>query len=208
MRVLCCVTLLLLASSVGCLPEDEPLPISKPPAATPAPAEEVTPEGGSATEEEGSATQEQDAATQGEGSATRDEGPAARQSEPVVVPAVEPATSDETGAAAQPGMKRVKADVGVGKKGRSLDEYDSGVEGAIAGPARAYFGFREKAIFQMQIPNAMRLYKGANGTNPKSHDEFMSKIIEANNIQLPELNAGQKYVYDPEKAELMVERPR
>jgi hypothetical protein len=54
----------------------------------------------------------------------------------------------------------------------------------------------------------MRLYNGSHGTNPKTHEEFMSQIIEANNIQLPDLPSGQEYVYDPEKAELMVQRPR
>jgi hypothetical protein len=52
------------------------------------------------------------------------------------------------------------------------------------------------------------MYKGLNGSNPKTHDEFMSKIIQENNIQLPELPPGDKYVYDPEKGELMVEKRR
>jgi len=102
--------------------------------------------------------------------------------------------------------ERVKADVGGGKKGRSLDEFDSGVQAAIAGPAKAYFGMREKVVFQNLIPKAMQLYKGMNGNAPKSHDEFMSQIIEANNIQLPELPDGHKYVYDPQKEELMIEK--
>ena len=38
--------------------------------------------------------------------------------------------------------------------------------------------------------------------------EFMEKVIQANQIQLPELAAGSKYVWDPEKGELMVERPQ
>jgi len=107
----------------------------------------------------------------------------------------------------EPKTERVKADVGVGKKGRSLDDYDEGTQGMIAGPAKAYFGFREKAVFQIQIPQAMQFFKGAEGRAPKSHEEFMSKIIEANNIKLPGLSRG-KYIYDPEQEELMVQRPR
>jgi hypothetical protein len=122
-------------------------------------------------------------------------------------PAPKPKTMDlDTEPAPKP--ERVKADVGVGKRGRSLDDYDSGVEAVIAGPAKAYFGFREKAVFQIQIPQAMQFFKAAQGRAPKSHEEFMSQIIEANSIRLPELNPGTKYVYDPEKEELMVERRR
>ncbi len=36
----------------------------------------------------------------------------------------------------------------------------------------------------------------------------MENIIKANGIALPELPAGQKYVFDPEQAQLMVERPQ
>lgn len=220
MRVLYCVTLLLIGAAAGCLPADEPLPLGTTPAA--APAEEATPAEGAATPDEGAATPEESSpapeaspATPEESSAPPAESPstppagsATKASEPVGAPASKPAPPSDAGAAAQPGMEKVEADVGVGKKGRSLDEYDSGVEGAIAGPAKAYFGFREKAIFQMQIPQAMQFYKAENGTNPKTHDEFMSKIIQANQINLPELPQGQKYVYDPEKAELMVVRPK
>jgi hypothetical protein len=52
------------------------------------------------------------------------------------------------------------------------------------------------------------LFKATNGNSPKSHEDFMAQIIDANQIHLPELAAGQRYVYDPEKEELMVERPR
>ena len=90
------------------------------------------------------------------------------------------------------------------KKGRSLDVYGERTEGESAGPARAYFGFREKAVFQIQIPRAMQLFKGAHGRAPKSHEEFMSEVTEANSIQLPELPPGHKYLYDPNKEELMV----
>jgi len=35
----------------------------------------------------------------------------------------------------------------------------------------------------------------------------MEKIIKANNISLPELPEGHKYVYDPKLEMLMVEKP-
>jgi len=100
-------------------------------------------------------------------------------------------------------MERVKAERGVGVKGRSLDEH----QGMLVTPAKAYFSVRERAVFDIQVPEALKLFKATHGNGPRSHDEFMAQIIEANQIQLPELAAGQRYVYDPEKEELQVERP-
>jgi hypothetical protein len=53
----------------------------------------------------------------------------------------------------------------------------------------------------------MQLYEATNGKKPTTHEEFMEQIIRANQIVLPELPAGQRYVYDPETGELMVEKP-
>jgi len=53
----------------------------------------------------------------------------------------------------------------------------------------------------------MRLYKAMNGHAPKTHEEFMEKIIKENRIQLPELPPGHRYRYYPEQEELMVEHP-
>jgi len=91
----------------------------------------------------------------------------------------------------------------LGVKGRSLDEH----QGMLVTPAKAYFSVRERAVFDIQVPEALKLFKATHGNGPRSHDEFMAQIIEANQIQLPELAAGQRYVYDPEKEELQVERP-
>lgn len=102
-----------------------------------------------------------------------------------------------------PNTEAVKADVGVGQKGRSLDGY----QGAVVTPAKAYFAVREKAIFQIQIPHAMQLFKAESGAGPQSHTEFMDKIIKANGIQLPELPPGQIFEYRPETEELMVIKP-
>ncbi len=125
--------------------------------------------------------------------------------DPVLVPAV-PAT--ETGPElAQPTSsteEAVRAEVGVGQKGRSLDEY----EGALVTPAKAYFSVREKVIFEIQIPQAMQFYKAESGNGPKTHEEFMEKIIAANQIKLPELPTGQRYQYNVELDELQVIRPK
>jgi hypothetical protein len=62
-------------------------------------------------------------------------------------------------------------------------------------------------VFETQIPKFMQLFKATEGRNPKSHEEFMNKIIKANYVKLPELPAGQTYVYDPQLGELMVQKP-
>ena len=96
-----------------------------------------------------------------------------------------------------------KAGVGSGKKGRSLDKH----EGIIVTPAKTLFAAKEKIKFEIEIPHTLQLYKALEGSAPKSHDEFMEKIIKANNISLPELPEGHKYVYDPMTETLMVEKP-
>lgn len=100
-------------------------------------------------------------------------------------------------------FEQVPAKVGVGIKGRSLDEH----EGALVTPAKALFAAREKIVFEIQIPHALSLYQATEGNFPKSHDEFMERIVNANNIKLPELPAQHVYVYDPESHELLVRRP-
>lgn len=98
-------------------------------------------------------------------------------------------------------VERQVAEVGVGKKGRN---YGGGV---VSEPIRAMFR-TEQRMQLLQVNQAMQLYKASNGYHPKSHDIFWKEIIEANSIQLPELPEGERYVYDPELEELMVERPK
>lgn len=102
----------------------------------------------------------------------------------------------------------VKAEPGVAAQGRSLDQYQQGVEAVISQPAKTLFTVREKAVFEIAIPQAMQLYKATHGHFPKTHEDFMKDVIDANRINLPRLIAGQHYLYDPEKAELMVQRPK
>jgi len=94
----------------------------------------------------------------------------------------------------------VKAEVGVGAKGRSLDN-ESGV---LVTPVKAFFSVQEKLAFEVQLKKTMDLYKATNGNFPKSQAEFDTHIIP--NVKLPELPAGHQYVYDPQQGELMVKR--
>lgn len=101
--------------------------------------------------------------------------------------------------------ERVKAEVGVGVKGQRLE--DERLVQTIVMPAVALFRTQQRAVFEIQIPQAMNLYQASNGKKPDSEQVFFNEIIKANQIQLPELPPGQRYVYDPQRGELMVERP-
>jgi hypothetical protein len=83
-----------------------------------------------------------------------------------------------------------------------------GVQGAIAQPARSLFAFQERTVFEIQIPKAIQLFEATNGRKVKSHEEFMTSIIKANRINLPELPQGKQYYYDVQRGELMVYGPR
>jgi hypothetical protein len=99
---------------------------------------------------------------------------------------------------AQSNVVAKKADVNMGVRGQGYGT------GPIATPAATYWRAKEQIAFRIQIPEAMKLYKAENGNAPRSHQEFMDKIIRPNQVQLPELPAGQQYVYDPQAEELMV----
>lgn len=123
-------------------------------------------------------------------------------------------TSPDGSARPDPNVERTVARPGVTGKGEGYGT------GPIATPVRAYFLTRERIVFDIQIASAMNTYKAINGHFPKSHEEFMEKIIRANQIKLPELSRSEEcYVYLPEKAAkvstydptdppLVVERPR
>ena len=48
----------------------------------------------------------------------------------------------------------------------------------------------------MAIEHAVKLFEATNARYPKDHEEFMSEIIKANNIKLPQLPADREYKYD------------
>lgn len=105
-----------------------------------------------------------------------------------------------------PAEEPVKAEAGVGKQGQSLRN-EQGVGRMIVQPAVTLFAVRERAVFEIQIPQALNLFQGLEGRKPKDHDEFMAKIIKANNIALPALPDGRTYRYHPEDGQLYVHPP-
>jgi hypothetical protein len=98
--------------------------------------------------------------------------------------------------------ERVVAAPGVGAKGR---DYGGGI---ITEPVRQYWRQQEVIQFNINFTRGMNEYKALNdGKGPATHEEFMEQIAKPYGIKLPQLPPGEKYVYDPEREELMVERP-
>ena len=56
----------------------------------------------------------------------------------------------------------------------------------------------------LNIQHAIDLYHAENDRYPKNYDEFMSDIIKANNIALPQLPNYQKYGYDESEHKLVI----
>lgn len=117
-------------------------------------------------------------------------------------PAVPPPPVAKGAPSAPSNAVEKKAAVGAGEKGH----YDT--VGPIVTPIASYFAMREKLAYDIQIPQAMNLFKATEDRLPKSHEEFMQRIIKDNQIVLPQLPEGHSYIYDPKRGELMVRQPR
>ena len=115
--------------------------------------------------------------------------------------AAEPKPSAAAASETKPGETRVKAEVGMGMKGH---DYGGGL---IAVVAASLWRTKERVALDMIVHN-MDLYKADHdGKGPKTHDEFMQKIIKEGDIKLPELPPGQSYRYDPDTEQLMILKP-
>ena len=93
------------------------------------------------------------------------------------------------------------AEAGVGKKGQG---YGGGI---ITEPVHQYFVVQDRIIFEIQIPEAMKLFQAEHNRYPKDMKEFQRAILDPGSIVLPDLRPGERYVYDAQQHELMVERP-
>ncbi len=86
-----------------------------------------------------------------------------------------------------------------GKKSREVSGYQGA---ALQGHAYA----EDRVIFDM-IKHALILHWAEHGEYPQTHDEFMEKVVKYNQLQLPELDPGVEYIYDPEDRTLKIYRP-
>jgi hypothetical protein len=109
-------------------------------------------------------------------------------------------TAAEAAPSPPPQMERVKATMDtVGTKGKDYGE------GPIATPLSLRWRIPDKVTL-LTVQHCINLYWGLEGHYPATHEEFMEKVVAANMIKLPDLPMGQRYVYDVETHELMVER--
>ena len=73
-----------------------------------------------------------------------------------------------------------------------------------AAPVSAFFKAKERIAFDIAVPQAVNLFQASEGRFPKSHEEFMEKIIKANRIELPKLPEGMTYRFHSDTGELWV----
>ena len=102
--------------------------------------------------------------------------------------------------------ERVKAEKGVGIKGRSLDQY----QGVVVTPVKAYFAARERIFFDVEFKGNYDRWRVSADKAPKDFDELKAQFLDPLGLtgKLPKLPQGHKYVWDGAKEELQVERPK
>ena len=116
----------------------------------------------------------------------------------------EAATAAAAAPVQEPQMQNQVAKTGVGVQGNSLDSIQGDdARMLIAGPVKALFKTKEKIVFDIQLPQSVRLFNAEHGRNPKSHEEYMEKVV--GQIKLPKLPDGMVYRYHPENNELWVD---
>ncbi len=59
-------------------------------------------------------------------------------------------------------------------------------------------------IPQLAIQHALDLFNAAEGRYPNSFEEFMTRVIKENQIQLPQLPQGMEFQYDVENHKLLI----
>lgn len=105
----------------------------------------------------------------------------------------------------------------IGKKTQDIGEFKADDEGSEVredenpklnpinplASMRAY-GTTLQKISKMHIQQAVALFQAEHGRYPKDYEEFMTKIVKQNNIELPVLPGKYVYQYDVKNHELVV----
>lgn len=89
------------------------------------------------------------------------------------------------------------------KAGKPISDSKIQATDPVTAPVSAYGPMLEQ-ISKTHIAHAVNLFYATEGRYPESYDEFMQKIIRANNIQLPVLPGGKRYEYDVANHQLVV----
>jgi hypothetical protein len=121
-------------------------------------------------------------------------------------PAAQPTQPAPSTPPTDPNTERVKAQAGVAAAGRSLDQHS----GLVVTPVKAFFAGKERAFFDIEFPGNYRTWRVQEDRAPKDFDELKAKFLDPLGLtkHLPKLPPNAKYVWDGEKEELQVERPR
>jgi hypothetical protein len=90
---------------------------------------------------------------------------------------------------------------GAGVQGR---KYGGGM---ITEPVHQYFRLQQASVFEIEIPNALKLFQAEHNRFPKDMDEFQRAILDPSNTKLPELPPNEHYDFDSKAGELVVVRP-
>ena len=124
---------------------------------------------------------------------------------PVEAPPAQP--EQQVPAQNENNMVLVNAAPGMSGKGNYGTPTGNNPMEIITVPISTMFKTKDRLVL-MNIDHAMNLYRAEHGQIPASHVEFMENIIRANMIQLPQLPAGQEYVYDPSDGVLKIQKPK
>jgi hypothetical protein len=100
-------------------------------------------------------------------------------------------------------LKAQRASVEVCKLGAKLRD-NNDAQKIITGAPGVLLDVKVGAVLNIQIPQALQIFKASEGRVPKNHAEFLSQVVERNQLKLPELIDGLVYRFNPEKEELWV----
>ena len=89
------------------------------------------------------------------------------------------------------------------KKGERVASQKITARDPITLPGNAYVTIIGRTSI-LSIQQALDLWRAEHDRYPKDYDEFMTEIIKANNIALPNLPHYQKYAYDEMEHKLVV----
>lgn len=87
--------------------------------------------------------------------------------------------------------------------GAAVSDSKVRVSDPITAPVQAYGPMLEQ-ISKTAIAQALNLFNATEGRYPNTHEEFMTRIIQENNIRLPVLPGGKQYQYDVANHQLVV----
>ena len=74
----------------------------------------------------------------------------------------------------------------------------------ITGSMNAYGPALERSFLPLINDHYIRAFEAIEGRYPKDYNEFMEKIIKANDLKLPVLPGGRKWAYDEKAHQLKV----